>query len=323
MHFQCFWECKASYELAEKLRYCCYNYSELQLLLKVKASLVGPTGSSLEDWKLSSSLIGHCLFSGFSRDQSSNVASMNISFVPLFEAVQKSEHLILYAVNLTGPLPFEIANLESLKIQNISTTTIIRDFALNMTSRMTKLEVLGAYNNNFSCPVPRFVNLNQLEYLNLGGNYFSGKIPSFHSKLQRLENRSLAASTLLQEESLSTWTTDFSAILWPYENYPFDFWPTKLLEDLHSQENNLSAGQDCEATILTLTFLKILGRLEPFECLISLTIKSAVPFQGSSVYFSRTGKLDIARMSKNRLELSKWNSLSWDVELATDRYHRA
>jgi len=49
-----------------------------------------------------------------------------------------------------------------------------------MTSQMSKLEALGAYNNNFSGPLPRFVNMNQLDYLNLGGSYFSGEIPSFY-----------------------------------------------------------------------------------------------------------------------------------------------
>ncbi|KAJ8443047.1 hypothetical protein Cgig2_004252 [Carnegiea gigantea] len=53
------------------------------------------------------------------------------------------------------------------------------DCPSNTTSRMTKLEVLDAYNNNFSGPLPGLVNLNQLEYLNVGGNYFLGEVPSF------------------------------------------------------------------------------------------------------------------------------------------------
>ena len=52
---------------------------------------------------------------------------------------------------------------------------------------MTQLEVLYAYNNNFSGRLPELVNLKQLKYLNLGGNYFLGEIPSFYSELQRME----------------------------------------------------------------------------------------------------------------------------------------
>lgn len=50
--------------------------------------------------------------------------------------------------------------------------------------------------NNFSGPLRRFVNLNQLEYLNLEGNYFSSEIPSFYSEFQRLEVQALHGNWL-------------------------------------------------------------------------------------------------------------------------------
>lgn len=64
------------------------------------------------------------------------MVSMNISFVRLFGSIppeigqfRNLSTLILYAMNLTGHLPSEMANLESLKIQNISTNTIIGELA--------------------------------------------------------------------------------------------------------------------------------------------------------------------------------------------------
>ncbi|KAJ8443053.1 LOW QUALITY PROTEIN: hypothetical protein Cgig2_004258 [Carnegiea gigantea] len=124
----------------------------------------------------------------------SHVIGAPMSIPPEIGQFRNLNTLILYAINVTGHLPSEMANLESLKIQNISTNTIIRERYWVPT------------NNNFSGLLPRFVNLNQLEYLNLEGNYFSSEIPSFYSELQRLPS-SLSQLLNLQELYLGNFNT--------------------------------------------------------------------------------------------------------------------
>nr|GMD90195.1 receptor protein kinase CLAVATA1 [Ipomoea batatas] len=88
-----------------------YAYSDLDTLLKLKASLVGPGSSELGDWVAGNSQ-AHCFFSGIACDQDSRVISIAISAVPLFGSLppeigllDRLLNLTLASVGLTGELP--------------------------------------------------------------------------------------------------------------------------------------------------------------------------------------------------------------------------
>ncbi|KAH7836079.1 hypothetical protein Vadar_032514 [Vaccinium darrowii] len=181
-----------------------HSISDLEVLLKLKSSMVGPSGSGLDDWNHSSSPSAHCSFSGVTCDNSSQVASLNVSFVPLSGSIppeighlKKLISLTLVASNLTGELPLEMSNLTSIKFINISNNNFSGTIHGSMLAKMTELEVFDVYNNNFSGKLPtEFVKLKGLKALLLGGNYFSGEIPEAYSELQQLESLGLQGNGL-------------------------------------------------------------------------------------------------------------------------------
>ncbi|XP_058758987.1 leucine-rich repeat receptor-like kinase protein SUNN [Vicia villosa] len=185
----------------------CFSITDLDALLKLKESMKGEKAKhndSLGDWKFSSSDSAHCSFSGVTCDQDNRVIKLNVTQVPLFGkiskeigALDKLERLILTMDNLTGELPFEISNLTSLRILNISHNTFSGNFPGNITLRMTKLEVLDAYDNSFAGHLPEeIVRLKELNFLCLAGNYFTGSIPESYSEFQKLEILSINANSL-------------------------------------------------------------------------------------------------------------------------------
>nr|GMD87497.1 receptor protein kinase CLAVATA1-like [Ipomoea batatas] len=151
-----------------------YAYSDLDTLLKLKASLVGPGSSELGDWVAGNSQ-AHCFFSGVACDQDSRVISIAISAVPLF-----------------GSLPPEIGLLDrllNLTLVSVNLTEILVG--------MTELQVLDVYNNNFSGRLPHeVVKLKKLKILNLGGNYFTGEIPEIYSNISSLQTLNLQGNIL-------------------------------------------------------------------------------------------------------------------------------
>ncbi|KAA8528763.1 hypothetical protein F0562_036118 [Nyssa sinensis] len=183
-----------------------HAFSDLEALLKLKSSMIGPTGSGLDDWEEddSSSPFAHCSFSGVSCDGDSRVISLNISRVPLFGnlppeigLLNKLVNLTLVEDNLTGPLPMEMSNLISIKFINLSTNAFIGDFPGNLVVSMTELEVFDVYNNNLSGKLPTdFVKLKKLKTLRLGGNYFVREIPEVYSEFQSLEILGLQGNSL-------------------------------------------------------------------------------------------------------------------------------
>jgi hypothetical protein len=178
--------------------------SDLEVLLKLKSSMIGHKGSGLKDWKFSLSPTAHCSFSGVSCDQDSRVISLNVSNIPLYGIISseigllnKLVNLTIAANKLTGVLPVEMANLTSLKLLNISNNVFNGTFPGEITLGMTELEILDTYNNNFSGLLPtQLVNLKNLKHLCLGGNYFSGPIPETYSEVQSLEFLSLNGNSL-------------------------------------------------------------------------------------------------------------------------------
>ncbi|XP_031283197.1 receptor protein kinase CLAVATA1 [Pistacia vera] len=182
----------------------CYGYSDLQVLLKLKSSMIAPKRSGLEDWQPSSNSTAHCSFSGVSCDENSRVVSLNVSFMPLFGTIppeigllNKLVNLTISNVNLTGELPLEMAKLTSLKVFNISNNVFKGNFPGQIVLGMTELETLDVYNNNFTGPLPtEIVSLKNLKHLTFGGNYFTGEIPESYSEIQSLEYLGLNGNTL-------------------------------------------------------------------------------------------------------------------------------
>uniref|UniRef100_A0A5B6ZGU6 non-specific serine/threonine protein kinase n=1 Tax=Davidia involucrata TaxID=16924 RepID=A0A5B6ZGU6_DAVIN len=181
--------------------------SDLEILLKLKSSMIGPTGSGLKNWEdddSSSSPSAHCSFSGVSCDEDSRVISINISSVPLFGTIppeigllNKLVNLTLVNDNLTGPLPIQMSNLTSIKFINLSSNAFQGDFPGNMVVSMTELQVFDVYNNNLTGNLPtEFVKLKGLKNLLLGGNYFYGEIPEVYSEFQSLEILGLQGNSL-------------------------------------------------------------------------------------------------------------------------------
>ncbi|XP_010246813.1 PREDICTED: receptor protein kinase CLAVATA1-like [Nelumbo nucifera] len=169
--------------------------TDLIVLMKIKTAMIGPKGSGLDDWIVSSSRASHCLFSGVSCDENSRVVSLNVSFVPLFGTIAPEigllnnlVNLTLSCNNLTGKFPAEIANLTSLKLLNLSNNIMYGHVPESIFGGLLELEVFDIYNNNFSGPLPiELVKLKRLKHLHLGGNYFSGEIPSVYCEIQSLE----------------------------------------------------------------------------------------------------------------------------------------
>ena len=134
----------------------------MDALLKLKSAMKGPKAkaSAPEDWNYntsSDSPSAHCSFSGVTCDQDFRVTALNISFIPLFGFIPpeighlvKLINLTIVQNNLTGQLPIELSNLTSLKFFNISHNTFIGHFPGQITLNMTQLEVLDAYDNNFT-----------------------------------------------------------------------------------------------------------------------------------------------------------------------------
>ncbi|KAB2029920.1 hypothetical protein ES319_D05G194600v1 [Gossypium barbadense] len=177
------------------------GYSDLEVLLKLKSSMIGPKGSGLQDWGSSSSPSAHCNFSGVKCDEDSRVVALNVSFHPLFGSIppeigllNKLVDLTISMVNLTGSIPVTMRNLTSLRIFNISNNAFEGDFPGEILTGMTQLEILDAYNNNFTGRLPlEVVNLKNLKHLCFGGNYFTGEIPEKYSDIQSLEYLGLNA----------------------------------------------------------------------------------------------------------------------------------
>ncbi|XP_051149791.1 receptor protein kinase CLAVATA1-like [Andrographis paniculata] len=181
-------------------------FSDLDVLLKLKVSLIGPSGSGLHDWAPPppSSSPAHCTFSGVGCNADARVTSLNITNVRLFGTIppeigllNKLVNLTLAGANLTGPLPEEIFSLTSLKYVDLSWNMLNGTFPNDVVSNLTELEVLDVYNNNFDGRLPaRFVKLKKLRILNLAGNYFSGEIPGIYSEFKSLTHLALQGNSL-------------------------------------------------------------------------------------------------------------------------------
>ncbi|XP_026396212.1 receptor protein kinase CLAVATA1-like isoform X1 [Papaver somniferum] len=171
---------------------CFSSVSEMEVLLNLKKTLIGPDGSGLSDWNSSST---HCSFSGITCDSDSRVISLYLELIPLYGTVSSEiglltnlVNLTLTGINITGLLPEEISNLKSLKVLNMSNNMLAGKFPEKVAGELPELEILDFYNNNFSGSLPNeLIKLQKLKHVHMGGNYFTGEIPSIFSEIQSLE----------------------------------------------------------------------------------------------------------------------------------------
>ncbi|CAE5983839.1 unnamed protein product [Arabidopsis arenosa] len=85
----------------------------------------------------------------------------------------------------------EMKNLTSLKVLNISNNG---SFPGEIVKAMVDLEVLDAYNNDFTGTLPLEIpELKKHKHLSLGGNFFNGEIPDSYGDIQSLEYLGLRA----------------------------------------------------------------------------------------------------------------------------------
>ncbi|XP_030453345.1 receptor protein kinase CLAVATA1-like [Syzygium oleosum] len=181
--------------------------SNLDVLLKLKTAMVGPSSAALGDWVGCSSPpqpLAHCSFTGVTCDADSRVVSLNLTSVglsgyipPEIGLLRDLVNLTLAADNLTGTLPPELGNLTSLRFLNLSVNLLSGVFPGGVLRAMTELEELNLDNNNFKGPLPPEVaGLKKLKWLNLAGNYFTGVIPEVYSEMESLEYLGLQGNQL-------------------------------------------------------------------------------------------------------------------------------
>nr|XP_043632977.1 receptor protein kinase CLAVATA1-like [Erigeron canadensis] len=240
-----------------------YGYSDLDALLKLKASMVlTPTGSGLYDWKApkrNSSHVSnysnlHCSFSGVSCDENSRVTSLNISNTPLsgtipkeIDILNKLVNLILVCDNLTGEIPLEMSNLTAIRFINLSANSFTGELPGVVLAGMTKLEAFDIFNNSFSGKLlVEVAKLKNLKTLSLQGNFFHGEIPEEYSEFAKLQRLDLSGNELSGRIPgiLSNISTLRELWLGYYNRYdggiPRDFGYFKKLELLDLASCNLS-----------------------------------------------------------------------------------
>ncbi|KMZ72588.1 Receptor-like protein kinase [Zostera marina] len=91
-----------------------------------------------------------------------------------------------------------MSNMSSLRYLNISGNQFIEGLDEWDFDTLPMLEVLDAYDNNFTAAgLPTgIVNLRKLRYLDLGGNFFRGEIPKIYGDLVEVEYLSLSGNDL-------------------------------------------------------------------------------------------------------------------------------
>ncbi|KAL6660764.1 hypothetical protein ACP70R_001799 [Stipagrostis hirtigluma subsp. patula] len=128
-----------------------------------------------------------------------DIANMNVSTgAPVSAAVtglDALESLSLAGNAIVGAVT--AASLPALRHVNVSGNQLGGGLDGWDFPSLPSLEVLDAYDNNFTAPLPAGVTaLPRLRYLDLGGNYFSGEIPPAYGAMPALEYLSLNGNNL-------------------------------------------------------------------------------------------------------------------------------
>ncbi|PKA57149.1 Leucine-rich repeat receptor-like serine/threonine-protein kinase BAM2 [Apostasia shenzhenica] len=167
-------------------------------LASLRNGLHSPT-PVLDTWNISdpSSV---CTWSGVScerrRVAALDLSNLNISGKVSLAGLDALVNLSLAGNQLTEPIKFA-GRLPCLRHLNISANQLSGDITWDFARVLPSLEVLDAYDNNFTAPLPVGVlNLTRLRYLDLGGNFFYGEIPVNYGKMLALEYLSLTGNDL-------------------------------------------------------------------------------------------------------------------------------
>ncbi|KAK3118735.1 hypothetical protein QOZ80_9BG0705900 [Eleusine coracana subsp. coracana] len=130
-----------------------------------------------------------------------DIANMNVSTgapvsVTLSSGLDALEHLSLAGNNIAGSVSLSsFPALQHINVSGNALTGGLDGWALP--SSMPLLEVLDAYDNNFTSPLPLGVaSLPRLRHLDLGGNYFGGEIPRSYGRMPAIEYLSLNGNSL-------------------------------------------------------------------------------------------------------------------------------
>ncbi|CAN1143633.1 Leucine-rich repeat receptor-like serine/threonine-protein kinase BAM1 [Linum perenne] len=119
----------------------------------------------------------------------------SISPPRILSRLDQLANLSLAGNNFTGAI--DVSGISNLRFINISNNQFSGGLDWNF-STLPRLEVVDAYNNNFNASLPLgILNLREsLRYLDLGGNFFYGRIPESYGELHGLQYLSLAGNDL-------------------------------------------------------------------------------------------------------------------------------
>ncbi|KAL0697536.1 hypothetical protein Bca4012_053658 [Brassica carinata] len=130
---------------------------DLQVLLKIKSSLLTSNPGVLDSWKLNSN---HCGFTGVTCDSTNSVTEIDLS-----------------RRGLSGSFPFaSLCDLKNLRKLSLGFNSLSGTIPSDM-NNCTNLTYLDLGNNLFSGTFPEFSSLSQLQYLYLNNSAFSGVFP--------------------------------------------------------------------------------------------------------------------------------------------------
>ncbi|RLN43396.1 leucine-rich repeat receptor-like serine/threonine-protein kinase BAM2 [Panicum miliaceum] len=109
--------------------------------------------------------------------------------------------LDLSGLNLSGPIPAAaLSSLPHLQTLNLSNNILNSTFPEEIIGSLRSLRVLDLYNNNLTGPLPAALpNLTDLVHVHLGGNFFSGSIPSSYGQWNRIRYLALSGNELTGE----------------------------------------------------------------------------------------------------------------------------
>ncbi|KAG2542322.1 hypothetical protein PVAP13_9NG839990 [Panicum virgatum] len=109
--------------------------------------------------------------------------------------------LDLSGLNLSGPIPAAaLSSLPHLQTLNLSNNIFNSTFPEEIIASLRSLRVLDLYNNNLTGLLPAALpNLTDLVHVHLGGNFFSGSIPSSYGQWSRIRYLALSGNELTGE----------------------------------------------------------------------------------------------------------------------------
>ncbi|KAK1432586.1 hypothetical protein QVD17_09483 [Tagetes erecta] len=168
---------------------------QARILFSLKQSFGTPNHPSLVTWNPSEYASLCSTWTGITCDHtgslitSLDVSNLNLSgtLSPAITQLRSLENVSVAGNGFSGAFAIRIHEMKRLRFLNISNNMFSGGLEYFEFSFLTKIQVLDAYNNNFSGSLPVGMSkLTTLSHLNLGGNYFSGSIPAAYGDLKQL-----------------------------------------------------------------------------------------------------------------------------------------